>query len=74
MAWTISCIAIVIVAIQFIAKVLPWIYENIVGPWCLGPKFKLREYGEWACEYTYVICEIDLDHQFNDAIKTANPN
>lgn len=43
-------ISAVIVAIQFFAKVVPWFYENIIGPMILGPKFKLRDYGEWACK------------------------
>lgn len=50
-----SSISAVIVAIQFFAKVVPWIYENIIGPYILGPKIKLRDYGEWACKYRYVV-------------------
>lgn len=47
-----SSISTVIVAIQFFAKVVPWLYENIIGPMILGPKLKLRDYGDWACKYT----------------------
>lgn len=46
-----STISTVIVAIQFFAKVVPWFYENIIGPMILGPKLKLLDYGEWACKY-----------------------
>lgn len=45
-----SSISVFIVAIHFVAKVLPWFYENIIGPMILGPKIKLRDYGEWACK------------------------
>lgn len=47
-------ISAVIVAIQFFAKVVPWLYETIIGPYLLGPKLKLRDYGEWACKYQHV--------------------
>jgi len=43
-----STISVIIVAIQFFCKVLPWIYQNIIGPMILGPKIKIRNYGEWA--------------------------
>ncbi|XP_031625222.1 very-long-chain 3-oxoacyl-CoA reductase-B [Contarinia nasturtii] len=43
-----SSIPAVILAIQFIAKALPWLYETVIGPYILGPKLKLRDYGEWA--------------------------
>lgn len=46
-----SSIAAAIVAIQFFAKVVPWLYEVVIGPYFLGPKLKLRDYGEWACKY-----------------------
>lgn len=46
-----STISTVIVAIQFFAKVVPWLYENIIGPMILGPKLKLRDYGDWACKF-----------------------
>lgn len=54
MACPIGCIgtiSAVIVAIQFLSKVVPWLYENIIGPSILGPKLKLRNYGDWACKY-----------------------
>lgn len=43
-------IPVIIVAIQFFAKVLPWLYQNLIGPYILGPKLKLLDYGEWACK------------------------
>lgn len=46
-----SSIAAVIVAFQFLAKVVPWLYEVVIGPYFLGPKLNLRDYGEWACKY-----------------------
>lgn len=46
-----SQFAVIIVAIQFFTRTLPWIYQNIVGPMILGPKLKLREYGEWARKF-----------------------
>lgn len=46
-----STISTIIVAIQFFTKVVPWFYENIIGPMILGPKLKLLDYGEWACKY-----------------------
>lgn len=46
-----SSISAVIVAIQFLAKVLPWIYENIIGPSVLGPKIKYLDYGDWAGKF-----------------------
>lgn len=64
MSCAFSSIATIIVAIQFFAKVVPWFYENIIGPMILGPKIKLRDYGDWACKYSYfVIHEIDVEHQ-----------
>jgi len=51
MACSFGClgtISAVIVAIQFFAKVVPWLYETVIGPYLLGPKLKLRDYGEWA--------------------------
>lgn len=43
-----SSFSAIIVAIQFFAKVVPWFYENVIGPYILGPKLKLCDYGEWA--------------------------
>lgn len=51
-----SSISTIIVAIQFFAKVVPWFYETIIGPYLLGPKLKLRDYGEWARKYQRVLC------------------
>lgn len=54
-----SSIAAVIVTIQFFAKVLPWLYENVIGPIILGQKFKLRNFGEWACKCTNYLVNFD---------------
>lgn len=76
MACAFSCFSSfcsVIVAIQFFAKVVPWFYENIIGPMILGPKITLRNYGDWACKYNeFVIHQIDLEHQSNGFILAAN--
>lgn len=50
MSCALGSIATLIVAIQFFAKVLPWLYENFIGPMILGPKLRLRGYGDWACK------------------------
>lgn len=56
----IATVSTVIVAIQFIAKFLPWLYQNIIGPMVLAPKVSFRDYGKWACKYNYDIHAIEL--------------
>jgi len=45
----ITCIVIVI--IQILRSVLPWIYENFLGPFLIGSSVKLKDMGEWACKF-----------------------
>ena len=53
-------VAISILSFQIIRKVLPWIYENIIGPKFFGPKVNIKRLGSWAgmlegdyCKKTY---------------------
>lgn len=39
-----------IILIQLIRRVFPWLYENVIGPNVIGSKVKLKEMGEWACK------------------------
>lgn len=64
MACPIGCIgtiSAVIVALQFLSKVVPWLYENIIGPSILGPKLKIRNYGDWACKFIDEITEFSSE-------------
>lgn len=40
-------IATVLLALQLLRKVFPWIYENFVGP-KLGGGVALKKFGKWA--------------------------
>lgn len=40
--------ALVIVIIQILRSVIPWIYETYIGPALLGNRIKFKEVGEWA--------------------------
>lgn len=37
-----------VVLVQIIRRVFPWLYENLIGPILLGPKVNLKDYGEWG--------------------------
>lgn len=53
MSWLcnwLSGFAFLILSFQTYRKVLPWIYENVIGPILLGSKIKLTDYGDWASE------------------------
>uniref|UniRef100_A0A1B0F0C3 Uncharacterized protein n=1 Tax=Phlebotomus papatasi TaxID=29031 RepID=A0A1B0F0C3_PHLPP len=41
-------LCIVIVIVQLLRIVLPWIYENFLGPCVFGCRVKLSAMGEWA--------------------------
>jgi len=41
-------LSVIVVAVQIVRRVIPWFYENLVGPFILGPKINLKSYGEWA--------------------------
>uniref|UniRef100_A0A1B0CXA7 17 beta-hydroxysteroid dehydrogenase type 3 n=1 Tax=Lutzomyia longipalpis TaxID=7200 RepID=A0A1B0CXA7_LUTLO len=41
-------LCIIIVILQLLRIVLPWIYENFLGPCVLGCRIKLSAMGEWA--------------------------
>lgn len=41
-------LAIGIFIYQLLRVVVPWIYQNFIGPHFLGPAVKLKEMGEWA--------------------------
>ncbi|XP_059618215.1 very-long-chain 3-oxoacyl-CoA reductase [Phlebotomus argentipes] len=41
-------LCIVIVAVQLLRIVFPWLYENFLGPCVLGCRVKLSAMGEWA--------------------------
>lgn len=43
-------LSLIIVSIQIYRKVLPWIYQNIVGPLVFGSNINLNKYGDWACK------------------------
>uniref|UniRef100_D3TRK3 Hydroxysteroid dehydrogenase 12 17-beta n=1 Tax=Glossina morsitans morsitans TaxID=37546 RepID=D3TRK3_GLOMM len=40
--------AVSIVGYHIVAKLIPWLYLNIIGPKCLGPKINIRQMGSWA--------------------------
>ena len=42
--------AALVVLIQVIRRVMPWIYENFVGPLILGSKVNPASMGKWACK------------------------
>jgi len=41
-------LSVIVVAVQIIRRVIPWFYENLIGPIILGPQINLKNYGEWA--------------------------
>lgn len=40
--------AVSILGYHIVAKLIPWLYLNIIGPKCLGPKINIRQMGSWA--------------------------
>lgn len=48
---TISGFATVVLLVQVCRRVIPWLYENIIGPKFFGAQVKPRNMGEWASEY-----------------------
>jgi hypothetical protein len=46
-------ICITLVSVQILKSVLPWIYQNFLGPMTFGSPVKLKEMGQWACEYRF---------------------
>lgn len=43
-----SGFAVFVLIVQILRFVLPWLYENIIGPNFVGSPIKIRELGEWA--------------------------
>lgn len=46
-----SCISttcVVIVILQIIKTLVPWLYKNLLGPKFFGPKIDVRRMGQWA--------------------------
>ncbi|XP_037026855.1 very-long-chain 3-oxoacyl-CoA reductase [Bradysia coprophila] len=43
-----SGFAVFVLIVQILRFVLPWLYENIIGPNFVGSPIKFRELGEWA--------------------------
>lgn len=41
-------LSLIIVIIQILRSVIPWIYETWVGPALVGNRIKFKELGEWA--------------------------
>lgn len=70
MSCWVSTIATVIVGFQFITKVLPWIYENIIGPMILGPKINFSTYG-WACKWN-ISLSVFAEYLYLWTLATAN--
>lgn len=48
---TISGFATVVLLVQVCRRVIPWLYENIIGPKFFGAQVKPRSMGDWASEY-----------------------
>lgn len=48
-----SGFSVFIVGVQIIRIVIPWIYENFIGPLVIGSKVNLKEMGHWACKYIF---------------------
>lgn len=48
-----SAISIVVVVFQIVFRVIPWFYENFVGPALCGSSIKLRSMGSWACKFLF---------------------
>lgn len=44
-------IATILLALQLLRKVFPWIYENFVGP-KLNGALQLKKFGKWASKYS----------------------
>lgn len=40
--------ALVILVIQILRSVIPWFYENFLGPAIAGNRINFKELGEWA--------------------------
>lgn len=43
-----SGFAVFVLIVQILRFVVPWLYENIIGPSFFGSPIKFRELGEWA--------------------------
>lgn len=41
-------VSLVIVIIQILRSVIPWFYENLIGPAVIGSRIRFKEMGEWA--------------------------
>lgn len=52
---TISGFATVVLLVQVCRRVIPWLYENIIGPKFFGAQVKPRTMGEWASEYIIIL-------------------
>lgn len=63
MACCLSVISIFIVAVQFIFKVLPWLYETF-GPMILGSKIRFTKFGDWACKFNVFYPHLGNNFEF----------
>lgn len=43
-----SGFAVFVLIVQILRFVVPWLYENIIGPTFFGSPIKFRELGEWS--------------------------
>lgn len=47
-----------LVSLFILRKVVPWIYQNLIGPKVFGCRINVKKLGEWACKYgAPVLCE-----------------
>lgn len=57
-------LSIIIVLIQILRSVIPWIYETWIGPALVGGRLKFKEFGEWAGEATACINRLIAPNYF----------
>jgi hypothetical protein len=52
---------IAIVAFLIIKSVIPWIYENFLGPAIFGGSIKFKDFGKWARKFSSDFIELSTD-------------
>lgn len=51
---SVSSFAVIVLLVQVCRRVIPWLYENIIGPQVFGSQIKPRNMGEWASKYNFL--------------------